>query len=429
MLWTDFAAAASRGWRSMWRSPPVSRDPEPRLAPPAQRGRVRMGIVDRRRARFARRGRPAALGAARRAQPLLLRPPRAASGRRPRRRRRGAPHAPPPRRRGRRAGGCRRRGLRRPGNQSIGATRRQRRPGDERGMTDEVTVGLVGCGRLAEAGYLPALDRVAGAALVAVADPDPTRRARVADLASAQTGGRPVRAHPDLQALLDDDQLDALILATPVRPAPRRRPRRAAAGGRRVLVEKPPAPDADTAGRAGRARPGRRGSGSTAASTPRAAGRARRRRRRRPGRAATSSSATGAGAGRPSRCTTTPCSTSGPTSSTGPAGSPAARSSTCGRSSSRPERAVLTVRHAARRRPADRGDRLGCTASASWPARRRELVARQGRGGLVDGGARPAARRRAPARRHARRRARRVRRVVRGAATPSGSAPRPTDGP
>jgi predicted dehydrogenase len=104
-----------------------------------------------------------------------------------------------------------------------------------------LTVGLVGCGRLAEAGYVPAFARVAGARIVAVADPDPTRRDRVAALA-----GGSVTTHVDARTLLDDARPDAVVLATPVQHHVEDA-RAASDAGVPALLEKPPAPDAITA--------------------------------------------------------------------------------------------------------------------------------------------------------------------------------------
>lgn len=104
-------------------------------------------------------------------------------------------------------------------------------------MNDEVAIGLVGCGRLAEAGYLPALRAAHGVRLAAVADPDPTRRARAA-------GG--VASFESAAALLGQGGVDALVLATPV-TSHLADARLAAAAGVPVLVEKPPAQDADAA--------------------------------------------------------------------------------------------------------------------------------------------------------------------------------------
>jgi predicted dehydrogenase len=94
-------------------------------------------------------------------------------------------------------------------------------------------VGLSGCGRLAEAGYLPALRGVPGLHLVAVADPDPERRALIADA----SGARPFSG---LAELLDASELDALLVAGPA-ATHRGDASLASAAGIRSLVEKPPA--------------------------------------------------------------------------------------------------------------------------------------------------------------------------------------------
>lgn len=100
-------------------------------------------------------------------------------------------------------------------------------------MTGEVRIGLAGCGRLAEVGYLPALRRARGVRLCAVAEPDADRRAQL-------DGGVP--AHRSVGALLAEEEVDALVLATPA-AAHLGDAALAAAAGMGVLVEKPPAPD------------------------------------------------------------------------------------------------------------------------------------------------------------------------------------------
>ncbi len=113
-------------------------------------------------------------------------------------------------------------------------------------MTRPLAIALVGCGRLAEVGYLPALAAVGDAYLAAVADPDEARRERLAGLASAHAGmrrgGDPVPAFASMAAAISHTDVDAVVLASPasthVSDA-----RTAAAAGLAVLVEKPPAPD------------------------------------------------------------------------------------------------------------------------------------------------------------------------------------------
>lgn len=103
-------------------------------------------------------------------------------------------------------------------------------------------IGLVGCGRLAEAGYLPALARVTGARLVAVGDVDEARRDHVARLAHG-AGTGPIATFADAASLLDGAEIDGLVLATPA-ASHLDDATEAAARGVATLVEKPPAPDA-----------------------------------------------------------------------------------------------------------------------------------------------------------------------------------------
>ena len=97
-----------------------------------------------------------------------------------------------------------------------------------------IRLGLAGCGRLAEAGYVPALAGLPGVELVAVADPDEGRRAAVGTgLPGYRDAGELVAAE---RARRPRDRL-----------AGRGPPHRRRGGrGRRpgALVEKPPAPDA-----------------------------------------------------------------------------------------------------------------------------------------------------------------------------------------
>lgn len=109
-------------------------------------------------------------------------------------------------------------------------------------MSDPVRIGLIGCGRLAELGYVPAATASAAVEIAAVADPDPARRAVVA----AALGGRAAFASYD--ELLGTMDLDAVVVASP--PAHHEAAAgAAAAAGLPVLVEKPAAPDAAGAAR------------------------------------------------------------------------------------------------------------------------------------------------------------------------------------
>ncbi|HWI07206.1 MAG TPA: Gfo/Idh/MocA family oxidoreductase [Solirubrobacteraceae bacterium] len=97
-------------------------------------------------------------------------------------------------------------------------------------------LGLVGCGRLAELGYVPAARAADGIEIVAVADPDRARRGLVAGKLGASAHARP-------DELLDATTLDGVIVCTP--PEDHEAAAAAAArSGLAALVEKPPAPDA-----------------------------------------------------------------------------------------------------------------------------------------------------------------------------------------
>ncbi len=100
----------------------------------------------------------------------------------------------------------------------------------------ELKIGLVGCGRLAQRGWLPALGRVAGVRLTAVADPDPNR-------CSAAAGAT---VHTSASDMIAARGIDAVILATPA-TSHVAYAREAAEAGLACLVEKPPAPDLEGA--------------------------------------------------------------------------------------------------------------------------------------------------------------------------------------
>ena len=106
-----------------------------------------------------------------------------------------------------------------------------------------IRLGLAGCGRLAEAGYVPALAGLDGVELVAVADPDAGRRSVV---------GPGLPGFPDAAALLAalpaGDAVDGIVIASPVGTHVDEASA-AAAAGVVALVEKPPAADAAGAAR------------------------------------------------------------------------------------------------------------------------------------------------------------------------------------
>jgi predicted dehydrogenase len=104
-----------------------------------------------------------------------------------------------------------------------------------------VRLGLVGCGRLAELGYVPAARAAAGVQIVAVNDPDRTRRGLVA----AKLGAS---AHARLSELLAANNLDGVLVCTAAEQH-EAVAAEVAAAGYTALVEQPPAPDHEGARR------------------------------------------------------------------------------------------------------------------------------------------------------------------------------------
>jgi predicted dehydrogenase len=99
-------------------------------------------------------------------------------------------------------------------------------------MSSDLRLGLVGCGRLAERGYIPAIARVPGIRLAAVADPVLDRCARAAPGVPAFTSAT---------ELVATGVADALVITTPA-GAHVADARLAASAGLLTLIEKPPAP-------------------------------------------------------------------------------------------------------------------------------------------------------------------------------------------
>ena len=103
---------------------------------------------------------------------------------------------------------------------------------------DPIRIGLVGCGRVAEFGYLPAFRQAAGVKLAGVADIDQTRCKDVAP---------GVPAYESVGDLIKTGGLDALIISTPTRFHVAGA-RCAAEAGLPALVEKPPGLNVEEAG-------------------------------------------------------------------------------------------------------------------------------------------------------------------------------------
>jgi predicted dehydrogenase len=103
----------------------------------------------------------------------------------------------------------------------------------------ELRLGLIGCGRLAELGYVPAVAGLDGVALAAIADPDEGRREEIARMA-ATPGGSP-SAYETAGELFAGDELDAVVIASPAAEHVAHA-ELASRAGVPALVEKPPAP-------------------------------------------------------------------------------------------------------------------------------------------------------------------------------------------
>ena len=101
-------------------------------------------------------------------------------------------------------------------------------------------LGIAGCGRIVERGYLPAALAAEDVTIASFADPNRERLDHCLDL--WREGGGEARAYSDLGDLLAAEPVDLLVLAAPL-DRHVALAEQAAAGGVRSLVEKPPAPD------------------------------------------------------------------------------------------------------------------------------------------------------------------------------------------
>ncbi|HEU5253825.1 MAG TPA: Gfo/Idh/MocA family oxidoreductase [Solirubrobacterales bacterium] len=101
-------------------------------------------------------------------------------------------------------------------------------------------LGLAGCGRIAERGYVPAALATEEVTIVALADPSAERRERCRGL--LRDGGQEAAGFPDLSSLLAAEPIDLLVVAAPLGQH-LALAEEAATAGVPSLVEKPPAPD------------------------------------------------------------------------------------------------------------------------------------------------------------------------------------------
>jgi predicted dehydrogenase len=101
-------------------------------------------------------------------------------------------------------------------------------------------LGIAGCGRIAERGYVPAALSAEGVTISAFADPKPDRLDEC--LQRWRHGGGEAEGFSDLASLLAAEPIDLLVVAAPL-DRHVALAEQAAAAGVRSLVEKPPAPD------------------------------------------------------------------------------------------------------------------------------------------------------------------------------------------
>jgi predicted dehydrogenase len=102
-------------------------------------------------------------------------------------------------------------------------------------------LGIAGCGRMTERGYIPAALAAEGVNIAGFADPDAGRRQECAEL-WARGGDNEAPAFASLTELLATETVDLLLVAAPAAHH-LALAEEAAATGVRSLVEKPPAPD------------------------------------------------------------------------------------------------------------------------------------------------------------------------------------------
>jgi predicted dehydrogenase len=102
-------------------------------------------------------------------------------------------------------------------------------------------LGVAGCGRIVERGYVPAALAAEGVTIAGFADPDAGRRRGCAELWE-RGGGRGATVFGSAAGLLAAEPIDLLVVAAPAAQH-LSLAAQAAAAGVRPLVEKPPAPN------------------------------------------------------------------------------------------------------------------------------------------------------------------------------------------
>lgn len=101
-------------------------------------------------------------------------------------------------------------------------------------------LGVAGCGRITELGYIPAALAAEGVTIRAFADPNAERLGLCREL--WRDGGEEAMGYPGLSSLLAAEPVDLVVVAAPLEHHVALA-EEAATAGVRSLVEKPPAPD------------------------------------------------------------------------------------------------------------------------------------------------------------------------------------------
>ena len=100
------------------------------------------------------------------------------------------------------------------------------------GINNEIKIGIIGCGQVARVGHGPAIASDKRACISAIADPDAENRTKF------QRMFRVPAAYPDHQAMLEKEELDAVVIASPPW-LHREQLRDAIEAGIHILCEKP----------------------------------------------------------------------------------------------------------------------------------------------------------------------------------------------
>ncbi|MDB4433342.1 Gfo/Idh/MocA family oxidoreductase [bacterium] len=99
-------------------------------------------------------------------------------------------------------------------------------------MASEIKTGIIGCGQVSRVGHGPAIDSDERACITAIADPDDENRAKFKRMF------RVPAAYPDHRTMLEKEELDAVVIASPPW-LHRDQLRDAISAGTHILCEKP----------------------------------------------------------------------------------------------------------------------------------------------------------------------------------------------